>query len=219
MQREAKSSLKSQLLKVGFFFLIIGIIICLLIPFGKLKSMVFDEMRLAIYQEQINQNNETINNVNLDYLTDSDGSSQQPQTEEPQVQYTYIGELSIPSIRFKRGFVDKNSRYNNINYNITIADEADYPDVEKGNFILMAHSGDAIISFFENLYKLEIGDVATVSYRAKAYYYKLVRVYEQPKTGQIAIFRDYNKKTLTLITCTHNNDSTQSIYIFEETNE
>ena len=80
----------------------------------------------------------------------------------------------------------------------------------------MAHSGNAYISFFDKLYRLEIGDEATVSYKAKKYKYKLTKVYNQPKTGQVAIYRDPTKKTLTLITCTHNDDYNQTIYIFEE---
>ena len=80
----------------------------------------------------------------------------------------------------------------------------------------MAHSGTAYISFFDKLYKLELGDKATVSYKAKDYTYKLTKIYNQPKTGQVAIYRDPTKKTLTLITCTHNDDYNQTIYIFEE---
>ena len=151
-----------------------------------------------------------------DNTNQTESSTEQPKKN---ISYTYIGQLSIPKIKFKRGFVKKESKYNNIEYNVTIAKEADYPDVKNGNFIIMSHSGDAPISFFEPLYKLELGDIATVSYNAKAYYYKLVKTYQVEKTGKIAIYRDYNKKTLTLITCTHDDLTKQSIYIFEQTNE
>ena len=85
-----------------------------------------------------------------------------------------------------------------------------------GNFILMAHSGNAYISFFDKLYKLEIGDEASVSYNANTYRYRLTNIYNQAKTGTVAIYRNKNIKTLTLITCTHNDDYNQTIYIFEE---
>ena len=48
---------------------------------------------------------------------------------------------------------------------------------------------------------------------------KLVKTYQVEKTGKIAIYRDYNKKTITLITCTHDDLTKKSIYIFEQTNE
>ena len=224
MTKRRKINKKGQLLLVGLFFLLIGIIIITYLPIKTIKDKVFSEMKLAIYQDEINEDNETINDIgtnNISKPTTDNTNQIESSTEQPKknISYTYIGQLSIPKIKFKRGFVKKESKYNNIEYNVTIAKEADYPDVKNGNFILMAHSGDAPISFFEPLYKLELGDIATVSYNAKAYYYKLVKTYQVEKTGKIAIYRDYNKKTLTLITCTHDDLTKQSIYIFEQTNE
>lgn len=223
MTKRRKINKKGQLLLVGLFFLLIGIIIITYLPIKTIKDKVFSEMKLAIYQDEINEDNETINDIGTSKVTNTTvpNNNQTETTTAPKkyISYTYIGQLSIPKIRFKRGFVKKESKYNNIEYNITIANEADYPDVKNGNFILMAHSGDAPISFFEPLYKLELGDIATVSYNAKAYYYRLVKTYQVEKTGKIAIYRDYNKKTLTLITCTHDDLTKQSVYIFEQTNE
>ena len=223
MPKRRKINKKGQLLLVGLFFLLIGIIIITYLPIKTIKDKVFSEMKLAIYQDEINEDNETINDIGTSKVTNPTvpNNNQTETTTAPKkyISYTYIGQLSIPKIRFKRGFVKKESKYNNIEYNITIAKEADYPDVKNGNFILMAHSGDAPISFFEQLYKLELGDIATVSYNAKAYYYRLVKTYQVEKTGKIAIYRDYNKKTLTLITCTHDDLTKQSVYIFEQTNE
>ena len=215
MQKKSRN-VKSQLFKVGFLFLIIGIIVFFSTPLIKLRGEVFEEMRLAIFQMNINKENTTINNINTENLIVTDENNEVAKENDKKANYTYIGQLSIPKIKLKRGFVSKNSKYNNIEYNITIAKEADYPDKAKGNFILMAHSGNAYVSFFDKLYKLEIGDTATVSYEAKDYTYKLTKIYNQPKTGEVAIYRNYNIKTLTLITCTHEDDYNQTIYIFEE---
>ena len=215
MQKKNKN-IKSQLSKVGFSFLIVGILVFISTPLRKIKGEVFEEMRLAIFQQNINEENTTINDINTDNLQVTVESNKEAEENDKKTNYSYIGELSIPKIKLKRGFVSKNSKYNNIQYNIAIAKEASYPDKERGNFILMAHSGNAYISFFDKLYRLEIGDEATVSYKAKKYKYKLTKVYNQPKTGQVAIYRDPTKKNLTLITCTHNNDYNQTIYIFEE---
>ena len=216
MQRKNRN-IKSQLFKVGFFFLIIGILVFISTPLKKLKEEVFEEMRLAIFQLNINENNNTtINNVNTENLTVTTENTEKAEENDKKANYSYIGELSIPKIKLRRGFVSKESRYNNIQYNVTIANEADYPDVPMGNFILMAHSGNAYISFFDKLYRLEIGDEASVSYNANTYNYRLTNIYNQAKTGTVAIYRDPTKKTLTLITCTHNDDYNQTIYIFEE---
>lgn len=216
MQRKSRN-IKSQLSKVGFFFLIVGILVFLSTPLRILKDEVFEEMRLAIFQLNINENNNTtINNVNTENLEVTVENNQEAEENDKKANYSYIGELSIPKIKLRRGFVSKESRYNNIQYNVTIANEADYPDVPMGNFILMAHSGNAYISFFDKLYRLEIGDEASVSYNANTYNYRLTNIYNQAKTGTVAIYRDPTKKTLTLITCTHNDDYNQTIYIFEE---
>lgn len=216
MQRKSRN-IKSQLSKVGFFFLIVGILVFLSTPLRILKDEVFEEMRLAIFQLNINENNNTtINNVNTENLEVTVENNQEAEENDKKANYSYIGELSIPKINLRRGFVSKESRYNNIEYNVTIANEADYPDVPMGNFILMAHSGNAYISFFDKLYRLEIGDEASVSYNANTYNYRLTNIYNQAKTGTVAIYRDPTKKTLTLITCTHNDDYNQTIYIFEE---
>ena len=215
MQRKNKN-IKSQLFKVGFFFLIAGVIIFFSTPMKKIKEEVFEEMRLAIFQLNINSENITISDVNTENLEVTQENTEIAEENDKKATYSYIGQLSIPAINLKRGFVSKESRYNNINYNITIANEADYPDVPMGNFILMAHSGNAYISFFDKLYKLQIGDEASVSYNATTYNYRLTKIYNQAKTGTVAIYRNPTIKTLTLITCTHNDDYNQTIYIFEE---
>ena len=215
MQRKNKN-IKSQLFKVGFFFLIVGILVIVSTPLTKLKGEVFEEMRLAIFQLNINKENTTISDINTENLEMTTENTEVAEENDKKANYSYIGELSIPKIKLRRGFVSKESRYNNIEYNITIAQEADYPDVPMGNFILMAHSGNAYISFFDKLYKLQIGDEASVSYNANTYNYRLTNIYNQAKTGTVAIYRNPNVKTLTLITCTHNDDYNQTIYIFEE---
>ncbi len=127
----------------------------------------------------------------------------------------YIGFLEIPKINLVKGFVSKDSKRNNVNFNLQIIKPSDYPDVDKGNFIIAAHSGNSQISYFKNLYKLEINDVINVYYKEKKYIYKVINIYTQPKTGEIAIYRDNRVTTITLVTCTKNDDTTQTIYIGE----
>ena len=84
------------------------------------------------------------------------------------------------------------------------------------NLILAAHSGDCPVCYFENLYKLSIDDIAYLNYKHVKHSYRIVDIYEVEKDGTVAIYRDYNKSVLTLITCTRNSDTKQTVYILEQ---
>lgn len=116
----------------------------------------------------------------------------------------YIAVLKIPKIKLERGLVDPDSYLNNVKYNIEILDESTMPDVESGNVILAAHSGNARVSYFRNLDKLELGDEAIIIYNSVTYKYKIVDKYLIEKTGTAEIIKNKGKSTLTLITCKHN---------------
>ncbi len=149
-------------------------------------------------------------------ILEQDGEQKAPVQEElGEVTNDYVGYLTIPKINLKKGFLDKRSTLNNIEQNITVIEGSSYPNVEKGNLIIAAHSGSGWKAFFNDLYKLTKGDIAEVSYKNKKYTYKIVNIYTQPKTGKIAIYRNYSKTTLTLVTCTNNDKTTQTIYIAE----
>ncbi len=128
---------------------------------------------------------------------------------------TYIGTLEIPKIGLTKGFVDMNSNRNNVDYNMQIIKPSDYPNVDKGNFIIASHSGTSNISYFKNLYKLTVSDEVTIYYNNVKYVYKIVKIYNHPKNGTVAIYRDENKTTITLITCTKNDENNQTVYIGE----
>lgn len=121
-----------------------------------------------------------------------------------QTKIEYIAVLKIPKINLERGLVNPSSYLNNVNYNVQIINGSDMPDVNNGNLILAGHSGNARISYFKNLNKLDLNDTATIIYKNKTYNYKVVDKYEIEKTGEAEIIRDKNKNILTLITCKHN---------------
>lgn len=145
---------------------------------------------------------------------ETEGQSEQPEESDT---YTddYIGYLTIPKINLNKGFVDKRSSENDVEKNIMVIEGSAYPDVERGNFILAGHSGTGWKAFFNELYRLNVGDEAYVTYKGKKYTYKITNIYKQNKTGKIAIYRNYNKTTLTLVTCTNNDETTQTVYIAE----
>lgn len=150
-------------------------------------------------------------------ILEHDGELKEDKNEEElgEVTNDYIGYLTIPKINLKKGFLDMRSELNNVEQNIAVIEGSSYPDKEKGNLIIAGHSGSGWKAFFNDLYKLSVGDIAEVSYKNKKYTYKIVNIYKQEKTGKIAIYRNYNKTTLTLITCTNFDNATQTIYIAE----
>ena len=129
----------------------------------------------------------------------------------------YLGYLTIPKINLKKGFFPIDSAQNNVDRNLFIVNGSSYPDIERGNFIIASHSGLGWNAFFRQLYKVEKGDQAIVTYGGKNYTYTITKIYTQTKTGTIAIYRNYEKTTLTLVTCTKDDLSRQTVYIAELT--
>ena len=204
-KEKIKNKIKSQLIIFGSFLIIIGIIMIIskfLYNYFQIQTekdlidKFYDEEKIKkkIVEEESTSNNEQNKNV----TTDNE----------------YIGILKITKIGLEKGLVSKNSYYNNVNRNIFILNESDMPDKEKGNVILAGHSGNGRISFFKNLYKLEINDYVSIFYNGSEYKYKVVNLYEIEKTGKANIVRNVEKSTLTLITCKQNTNK-QIVYICE----
>lgn len=125
---------------------------------------------------------------------------------------SYISVLEIPKINLKRGLYEIKNPLNDVNKNIEINPKSNMPNIEKGNFILEAHSGLSLTSYFNNLEKLTKGDVINVYYGNVIYKYLIDSFYDIDKTGKALIKRDYNKTTVTLITC-KKNENKQIVYI------
>ena len=213
---QSKSSSKKEKLFSELYFTIMFIISLLLIAkvsivdvFKSLK--VFSDMLISMSEDNspnsikkeelandaiIGDNNTVYNSGSIDYSR-------------------YLGVLEIPKIGLKRGFYGLGSKYNNIKYNVTMVSGTSLPDQVNGNTILMAHSGDAYISFFAYLYKLRVGDYAYITYKGNKYAYHVVNIYNVPKVGVVSIRRNNLKTCLTLITCTKNSKTEQTIYILE----
>ena len=191
---------KSQTLLLGSLFIFIGILSFSWNYLEKIREALFSDMKISMMDapKTVDYNNndditpEVINNVNVESNYTIDYSS-----------------------GLKRGFYGLDSRYNNIKYNVTLVEGSSLPDVYQGNLILMAHSGDSYISFFAYLYKLNVGDDCFVTYNGNSYHYVIVNIYEVEKNGIVSIRRNKEKNTLTLITCTKDNDYSQTVYIAE----
>lgn len=221
MKRNAKITISVLIMFIGF---------CLLAStyFNTKKHEVFDDMNKQYYEQTVylNENIDDVEEakpVEDVYEENSNTVINIPIIPETTTQTTteavknnkYIGYLKIPSISLNRGLVAKDSKYNNVNKNIYMHPLSDYPDVKNGNLILASHSGTSSISYFKNLYKLNVNDDIYVEYNGKEYHYQIKRIYTGKKDGTVAIRRNYDATTLTLITCTKNDKTTQTVYICE----
>ena len=192
---------------IGAFVITIGGFFILYNFISDKKLFAYDYMN-----EQIYDNRETeIYDVN----TTEVNTDEETNTKNYQDIESYIGYLEIPKIKFKRGFYNITSKLNTVEANIEIIKGSEMPDVTNGNLIIAGHSGTGWKAFFKNLYKLEVGDEAIVTYAGINYKYKITNIYKQKNTGTVSIKRNYDKSTLTLITCTKDDSSTQTIYIAE----
>lgn len=211
---------KSQKLILGSFIVFLGIVILSSNYFKRIRNEIFSDMQIAISDSISNNTEEVLTDTpDANLITGEEtgtGSSQLGMSESSVVDYSkYLGVLEIPKIGLKRGFYGIDSKYNDIQYNVTVVKGSTMPDVVNGNLILMAHSGDSYISYFAYLYRLEIGNSAYVSYNNNKYHYKIVNIYNVPKEGNVKIIRNFDKTTLTLITCTKDDPTSQTVYILE----
>ena len=214
MKQRRKKLKTSTVLLFSLIRFIIGI---LLISYNYLvakKEKIYSTMNLLLYEDETPENivEEEPKNEEEEPVPDRLANIGE---EDKSITYNYIGTLEISKLNLKRGFLDINSPYNNVNKNVTLIENSTMPDVVNGNLILAAHSGNCWVCYFDKLYTLSLGDKASINYNGYTYYYELKNVYNVPKTGTVEVKRDPAQTVLTLITCTHNSDTEQTVYIFE----
>lgn len=206
---------KSHTLLIGSFFIFIGIIALSWDYLLRIKDDVYSEMRIAMMDDET----EAYTISQVEKVPIIKNINKKDDNNNYVIDYSkYLGVLEIPRIGLKRGFYNTDSKYNNVDYNVTMVEGSSLPDVENGNLILIAHSGDAYISYFAYLWMLGVGDSAYVTYNGKKYEYQIVNIYEIDKNGVAVIRKNSNKTTLTMITCTKDNDFKQTVYISELVN-
>ncbi len=188
---------------VGSLFLTIGLIL-----FGY-KYLL---KRINSVEEEFKINNFFNNQIPVS--NNIDVNNNQVDVENELVDYNnYIAILEIPSISLKKGIFSKDNINNFVDVNIQILDDSDMPDSENGNFILAGHSGNSLVSYFSDLDKVKEDDIVNVYYNNVKYSYKIVNIYIQEKNGIIKIYRDKNKSTVTLTTCSELNNYEQLVLI------
>lgn len=215
------------IISFGVITILLGISILTSNYFNEKVDNAYSYMNNLLFEANLNnQEEEEIIEIQEEVvnLENSTSSFQENNKKEDKKEYVdpyqeyYIGFLEIPKINLKKGFTAIDSIHNTVSKNVEVVKGSDYPDVLNGNLILAAHSGNSYLAYFKDLYKLNLDDIAIVNYNSKKYTYKIVKIYEQAKTGQIVIYRDSNKNCLTLITCTKDSKTKQTVYILELVN-
>ena len=214
------------LLTIGTLLVILSICLVSYDKVELLRSNVFNEISMEQDRERMKENEnhvETVTDADTDIIDEEDLTNETPKeptsSDKEKIRKEYIGYLEIKKVNLKQGLVSKNSYYNKVNYNIQMLKTSDYPDKDRGNTILAAHSGSGYLSFFKHLYKLSLGDEATIYYKGYVYTYKIVSIYNVQKNGKVRVNRDINKTCLTLITCTYKSKTEQTVYILELTSK
>jgi len=221
MLEKLKTKLKiknSTILLIGIVIIVIGFSLGFLEYFKEKKNKAFTEINVLLYENEMPESIETEENYTEEQPIIEEPIVEEPIVEEP-IKYDYIGILEIPKINLRNGFLAIDSIYNNVSYNVTVINGSTFPDIERSNLILAAHSGNCYICYFDKLYKLKKGDNAYIYYNNYKYTYEIVNIYEEEKDGTVAIYRDYSKSGLTLITCTRNSNTKQTVYILDLVNK
>lgn len=98
------------------------------------------------------------------------------------------------------------SPQNNVEKNVTILKESNYPEL----LVIAAHSGTASNSYFKNLDKLKVNDEVKIKYYDSNNTYIVDHIDIQKKNGYISI-RKQDTDNLILTTCYPEDDKYQLI--------
>lgn len=124
---------------------------------------------------------------------------------------SFFALLEIPKINLKKELFPILAKENNVDKNIYLHPKSVLPKNNWSNVILLGHSGYGYSAYFQNLHKLHTSDIIKLGYQGKIYEYEIKEIEIQKKTGILNLKREY-KHMITLITCTKNDNYSQTIY-------
>lgn len=203
-----------RIIAIGTLFILLGIFIFSSQYLLDKKNELFEMINMQIYFNQLTDIPEPEpTQIPEPQTPDEPEPTPAPAPTPEPITESYIAVLEIPEISLKKGIYSMDSKYNKVSRNVAILSPSNYPDVKGGNFVLAAHSGNGYLSFFKNLYKLSTGSYAYVYYNNIKYTYKINFIYKQQKTGTINVYRPYGETTLMLITCTKDDETSQTVYV------
>ena len=122
--------------------------------------------------------------------------------------------IEIPKIGLKKGILSKEHMDNNIDKNITILKESNYPN-ELGNIYIAAHSGSGKHSYFNDLTKLKKKDITYLYHENIKYTYEVIEIKSISKETNSSILTT-NKNNLILITCNQKDKNKYLVIILKQ---
>ncbi|MBE6151477.1 MAG: sortase [Firmicutes bacterium] len=125
--------------------------------------------------------------------------------------------IEIPKINLKKIILSKDDKHNNIDENVTILKESNYPN-EFGNIYIAAHSGYGKHSYFNKLTELKINNKINIYYKNIKYVYKVVEIKKITKIETSSIVTK-NKNNLILITCSQEDKSKYLVVVSNQIKE
>ena len=148
LKKEKTKTNKSRLILFGSF-LIIGIC-TLTISLTLLNNYKNDKEE----DKNLNDFFEVQEQINIEQKEVIEEKQEQKEEVKHYDTESYLGVLEIKKIGLTKGFYSINSKNNRVNKTIQIIKESKMPDEDKGNLIIAGHSGNAYISYFRYLNKL-----------------------------------------------------------------
>lgn len=194
----------------GVTLLLVGTLVLFSNEIKEKRDVVFSEMNLTLTNE--------LKELEKEQKEQKEEKEEVIPKEEPKQETNYhyenyLGTIEINKINLYKGFYSKTSNLNNVNINLYVLPQSDYPDKVNGNLMIAGHSGNYNNSYFRNLYLLKINDEIKVNYNNKQYIYTIEKIYNEPKIGKVRILRNASRTTLTLVTCTKDDEYHQTVYI------
>lgn len=200
-----KKVFASLLLCLGVFFFASAIFPIL--KFQIQYSVNFTQLINPLSLQNYNNSNSILGSVTTDYTQISNwfesGSSNSNQIFSNTEASTYF--ISIPELKITNAVVTMNSM--DLKKSLIQYPQTALPG-QLGNTVVFGHSvlpqffnSKNYLTIFSTLYRLKQGDIILVDYDNSQYKYVVDEMYEVKPTDLSVLEQRYDKKTLTLITC------------------
>ena len=189
LKRKVKIENKHLLIIISAFLILGSIFLLVYKYYGLYENHKQEEKSIEIFFQEIPQ---------IEQETTEEQVEEESKKESV---INYIAVLEIPKISLKRGLVDKNSKYNDVDINIYTLKESIFPNEQTNSHVILAsHSGSGYHSYFRKLNNLEMEDKVYLYYENIKYIYEITDRYEVEKTGTVSL-RQTTGSDITLITC------------------
>ncbi len=127
--------------------------------------------------------------------------------QEQEIMTIVIDQISLVNKIYHHG-----SKENDIDKNVLLLPESDYPDKKNGTVLIGGHSGTGRIAFFAKLNELELEDKIKLIYKGNEYVYIVNNISKDSKDGKLRIDYPSQYNRLVIYTC-HPNDKNSYLVV------